>query len=468
MNKYKKLAGNTLIFAIGSFSSKILAYLLVRLYTGCLSTSDYGTVDIISQTVNVIYPIISFCMADAIIRFAMDNSYDQKKVFSTAIFATTAGLALFAVLSPLLNLVDTFADYAFLIFAYCYFSTFRQMAWSFVRAKGYVKLFAVDGIVATLNIVIFNLLFLLVFKMGVTGYILAIIISDGLSFIGLTIVGQLYKSIDMKYFSFNLLKDMLKYSAPLIPTYVLWWIISSSDRWFVIKMVGEQDNGIYAASYKIPGLLFMVTTLFFQAWQMSAIENRAAKDVANFYKRIFSFYSSIIFIAGAGLILFVKPFTYLLVDNDPEKNYIFAYHYTPILVVAMVFQCFCQFISGIYNAHNKTVNSLVTSLVAAVVNIVLNFFLIKRYGVYGAAIATLIAYFTCYVLRIFDARRYVRFKVAHLKILINTGIVIYMSYVAINEPPMTYLKLSIAFVVIFLYNMEAVIKTVKKMLKRVG
>lgn len=466
MNKYRKLAGNTLIFAIGSFSSKILSYLLIRLYTGVLGTEEYGIAETIFQTVNLIYPVVSICMADAIIRYAMDKEYDSKKVYSTAVFASTAGLAFFAVLSPTLNLIDIFADYSFLIFACCYFSTFRQIAWSFVRAKGYVKLFAADGIVATLNTVLFNILLLKVVNLGITGYILSTIFADVISFIGLTIIGQLHKSIDMKYFSVKLLKEMVKYAIPLIPTYVLWWVISSSDRWFVIAMVGKYDNGIYAASYKLPGLLVMVTTLFYQAWQISTIENKNEKDISTFYKRIFSAYSSIIFIAAAGIIMLVKPFTYLLVDDDPVKNYIFSYHYTPILIIATVFQCMCQFLSQVYNVHKKSINSMLTSLVAASVNIVLNFIFIPVWGVYGAAIATAIAYFTCYVIRIFDSRRYTPFKVAHLKIVLNTLIICAMSYVAITEPKNTVLYLIIGFTVTFLYNIDAVIKTLKKILKK--
>ncbi len=466
MNKYQKLANNTLIFAIGSFGAKFLSFILMRLYTGCMTEEGYGTADLLYQTVNVLYPILTFSMADAVIRFGMEKGYDKRQVYTVAIIASLIGLTAFALFSPVLNLIDMYKDYGFLLYVYCYFSCFRQIASNFVRAKGYVKLFAADGIFSTLVIVICNIIFLVVLDMGVTGYVLSIIISDAVSFALLTVIAGLHKYLDITYFSKKLFKEMLKYSAPLIPTYVLWWITSASDRWFVISLCGEADNGIYSAAYKIPSLLMMFTTLFYQAWQMSAIENRNDSGLSKFYTKIYGAYSSLLMIAAAGVIMLVKPLTFLLVDNDPEKNFTFAYHYTPILVVAMVFQCLCQFTSSVYNVKKKSVNSLLTSLIAAVVNIILNFLLIPEYGPYGAAIATAAAYAACFAIRIFDVRNFIPFKVNHFRMIVNVIVIGYMAFTAIKEPKLTYLQLVILFIAVTVFNFESVLSTLRKILAR--
>ena len=82
MNKYKKLANNTIIFAIGSFGAKFLSFILTRLYTGNMSSEAYGTADLLYQTVNVLYPILTFSMADAVIRFGMEKGYDKRQVYT--------------------------------------------------------------------------------------------------------------------------------------------------------------------------------------------------------------------------------------------------------------------------------------------------------------------------------------------------------------------------------------------------
>ncbi len=462
MNKYQKLAGNTIVFAVGSFGAKLLSFFLVRLYTDRMSPADYSTADLIYQTVNVLYPVLTLSMADAVIRFGLDRDYNNKKVFSVAVFSTAAGMTLLALLSPLFNVIDAFNGYGFLIYVFCYCSCFRQIASSFVRAKGYVRLFAADGIMATLTIVICNCIFLIGFDMGVKGYILSIIVSDILSFTGLCVIAGLHKYIDLKSVTVNMLREMLRYSAPLIPTYVLWWITSASDRWFVIGMVSEYDNGIYSAAYRIPTLLMMLTTLFFQAWQMSVIENKDDKTLSRFYSQIYNTYTSLIFIAAAGIIMVVKPFTQVLVS----KEYFFSYHYTPILILAMVFQCFCVFLSSVYNVKKKSVNAMLTSLAAAAINIILNIVLIPKYGVYGAAIATATAYGACYIIRIFDVKSYIQFRAYHIKTIINLVIVTYMTSVAILEPKLKYLQLIVLFILITLFNFEAVLSTFRKVINK--
>lgn len=466
MNKYQKLVNNTLIFAVGTLGAKLLSFVLVRLYTGCMSTEQYSTADLLYQAVNVLYPVVTFSMADAIIRFGLDKAYDNKKIYTAALTASAGGLLLLAVLTPVINCVNVFKGWGLLLFVYCFFSSFKQLALNFVRARGLVKLFAFDGIMSTLIIVISNLILLLKFDLGVTGYICSIIISDALTLLGLTVIAELYKFVDFKGLDKQLLREMMKYSLPLIPTYILWWITSASDRWFVIDMISSHDNGIYSAAYKIPTLLLLVTTLFNQAWQMSAIENKDQKDLPDFYTRIYGAYSSVLFMGAAGLIMIVKPLTYILVDNDPAKNYVYAYHYTPILIIAMIFQCLCQFMSSIYSVRKKSMNSMMTSLVAAVVNIVLNILLIPRLGVYGAALATAASYFACFMVRIFDARSYVKFKVSWFKMIVNMVVVGYMAIVAILEPKMTYLQLIVLFIAVVVFNFDAVISTLVKIIDR--
>ena len=461
MNKYQKLLNNTLIFAIGTFGSKLLSFILVRLYTGCMTTEQYGTADLLYQASNVIYPIVTLSMADALVRFGIDRAYDNKKIYTAALVTTAGGLAILALFTPLINGIGALKGYGLLLFVYCFFSSFKQLAASFIRARGLVKLFAIDGIMSTLIIVISNLILLLKFNLGVTGYICSIIISDALSLLGLIVISELYKFFSIKAFDKRLWGELVKYSLPLVPTYILWWITSASDRYFVMGMVSSHENGIYSAAHKIPTLLLLVTTLFYQAWQMSAIENKDDKDLSGFYKQVYGAYSSLLFIAAAGLIMIVKPFTYILVDNDPEKNFVFGYHYTPILIIAMIFQCLCQFLSSIYNVRKKSVNSMVTSIVAAVVNITLDILLVPRLGAYGAALATMAAYFACFMVRAFDARSYVKFPISWFKMIVNIIVVGYMAIVAVTEPRATALQLIVLFISVAVFNFDAIISTLR-------
>lgn len=463
MDKYKKLMSNTAIFAIGQFGTKLLSFFLLRLYTAVLSKPEYSTADLLYNTINVLVPIVTFCMGDAIIRFGLDKAYDKKKIYSSALFLTIAGMTVFAVTTPVWNATSFYGGYTMLLYCYCYFSCFRQLASNYVRARGQVKLYAVDGIVVTLIQFICNLIFMLWLKMGITGYIISFIVSDALSFAFLTFFGGLHKSMDTKFIDKKLIKELLRYSLPLIPAYLLWWITAASDRLFVIKMVSEEANGLYSFSSRIPALLMMVTTLFYQAWQVSSIEERDSSSLGSFYRSVYNVYTSLMFVGAAGIIMIVRPLTMLFAGSD---EYLGAEKYTVILVIAMVFQCFCQFLSSIYSVKKKSRNSCLTALVAAVTNLILNFILIPKIGVYGAAIATAISYFACFAVRIFDTRRFISFKVDYLRTILNTVMLSVMCVITIKSPKLYVLWIILCFAAVLILNSGAVIKTLKKILNR--
>lgn len=458
--------GNTLIFGIGSFGAKFLGFFMTMLYTRCMTEAEYSTADLLYNTVNVLVPLVTFSMADAVIRFGMDKDYDPRKVFTGANVSVLLGMTIFMLFTPFIGKNETIGAYTFLLYIYCYFSCFRQMASQFVRARGYVKLFAADGILTVLVQVISNLVLIWGLKLGVTGYVVSFVISDVSSLLFLTAVAGLHKYVDAFYIDKNVIKEMLRFSAPLIPTYLLWWVTSASDRWFVINMVGETENGIYSIAYKLPTLLMLVTTMFYQAWQMSSIEERNSRGLGTFYETVFGAYSSLLYIAAAGLIMLCKPLTLILTGTAEGSRFKEAQTFTPVLIIAMVFQCFCQFLSSVYTTKKRSVNSCATAFVAAAVNIILNFLLIPQYGVWGAAIATAASYFACFAVRLFDARKFIFFKVDYFRFLVNTVIILFMCIITAKQPSVYWVGLILGFIVCLVYNFDAIIKTLRKLLSR--
>ena len=69
-DRYKTLAANTALISFGTLGSKLMVFFMVRFYTGYMSPADYGTADIITQTANLLVPLVSFGMAEAVFRFA--------------------------------------------------------------------------------------------------------------------------------------------------------------------------------------------------------------------------------------------------------------------------------------------------------------------------------------------------------------------------------------------------------------
>lgn len=453
--------GNTLIFGIGQIGSKIISFLLTALYAHIIVSEDFSDVDILYNAVNILLPIVTLGMSDAIIRFGMDKGYDSRKVYTNVNFSVLLGALLYAVFTPLINNIPTIGNYTFLLFVYCYFSCFRQMASQFVRAKGYVKLYIADGMFSIFMQLVFNLIFMVGLHWGVTGYVLSIILSDFLSICGLTLLANLEKYLDTRFLDIKLWKEMLRFSLPMIPAYILWWITAASDRFFIIAMVGRTENGIYSFGNKLPGLIMLVTTMFYNAWQMSSVEERDSRTLNKFYENVFNAYSSVMFTAAAGLIMIARPLIFILTSGN---EYYISYEFTPILVLAVLFQCLCQFLSTVYTTKKKTVNSCLTALVAAVVNLILNAKLIPVYGYWGAAIATAISYGVCFIVRIVDARRYIFFKVEYARIVINALLLTLMCYVSAEQPPVYGIWLALCFCIMGVLNLKALLKTLRRII----
>ena len=224
MNKYKKLAFNTMIFAIGTFGSKILGFLLNRLYTSHFPPEDSGVKDLLFTTALFLQPIFTFALQEYLIRFGLDKKYDKGKVFTTSAVMTTVGMIMMAFVIPVLSgisALDFIQGYSLMLTVYIITSSLRMLCQQFVRSLDKVKLFSLDGILATLTLVIFNVLFIAKLHWGVKGFLLATICSDFLSSAFLFTAAGLHKYTGAKYFSGKLAKEMLKFAFPLIPTIVM-------------------------------------------------------------------------------------------------------------------------------------------------------------------------------------------------------------------------------------------------------
>jgi len=475
MNKYKKLVFNTGIFAIGTFGSKILIILLTRLYAHNMNPVNNGIKDLLETMLLFMQPLFTFALQEYLIRFGLDKDYDKREVFTTSGVITLTGMVLMALIVPFLHFVPLFSffrGYGILFILYVTMSSLRMLCQNFVRSREMVKLFSLDGILATLTFFIFNMMFILGLRMGVRGFLLAVILSDSCSVLFLCIAAKLRSFMGAEYFNKALAKEMMRFALPLIPTIVMWAVTSLSDRLFLKQMhsdrheLGEGAVGIYYFANRIPSLISIVSTIFFQAWSMSAITESNSADRNRFYGKIYNAYESIMFLAAAALLVIIKPVTTFLVPADKHAEYADVYIYTPILVVAVVFMCFCQFLGSIYSAIKRPQNSFWTALVACGVNIPMNYFLIPAWGIQGAAVATFLSYVISFWARIIDARYYVPFRFDGLKNLLNMAVLLAMSGLLMADVKLYPLwALILAGVILFL-NYKALIVTVNKLLKR--
>ncbi len=460
MDKYKRLASNTLIFAIGTFSSKLLSFFLTRLYTEVLDKAQYGVTDLIQQSGNLLLPLVTLGITNAVVRFGLDKGVRKQDVFTTGLLSLLGGMVLLLIISPLLGMIELLGEYVWLLCLFVFMSSLRSLCAQFVRAQSRVKLFAIDGILSTVTTILFNLLYLIVFKWGIFGYIFSIICSDALSVVFLCVVARLQRYIKLRGLDVAQSRAMLRYCIPLIPNTILWWITNVSDRYIVAAICGEAANGMYAAAYKIPSLIMLASGIFMDAWQISAFTEKEGRD--RFYSKVMSTYSSLLFVMASGVILCTRFVPHLLF----AEAYYDAWRYIPLLVVAMVFTCMVNFLGSIYMLEKKSARSLITAAISAVVNVVLNIWWIPHFGVNGAAAATLLCYLVVFAIRLWDTRRYIRIRWNYARLILCTVILLVQTALLLLEVPSWVLWETLLFGIVLVLCGKGMIESVRRLLRR--
>jgi len=463
MDKYKKLLSNTLILSIGTFASKLLVYFLMPIYTAILSKEQYGTADLITNAANLLIPFCCIGITHGVFRFAADEAENNRTVFSSGATVLLCTSAVFLLLSPLLSLIPYFDGYAWLLTFYVISSNFHTLAKEYIRAKGHMKLYAFQGILGTALTIAFNLLFLIPMKLGVTGYVLSVAVADAFGTFFLVLYAKLYKDFSFKLVSRIKIKEMLKYSLPMMPTTVIWWITNVSDRFMVTYFWGSGENGIYSAAYKIPTIIALVAGVFNEAWQLSAIsESKDIEETKAFFSNVFERYSSILFLGCSALIPFTQIATRLLLDD----SYFDAWSFMPVLLIATVFSSLVTFIGTIYTVKKKTAMSFITAAFGAILNIILNLALILQMGAQGAGIATAISYFAVFVFRAIHSKAFMPFDLKAGRLAINTAIVTVQAIFMIWGFKFNVLIQILMFALICALNARSILSALKKVIKK--
>ncbi len=434
MDKYKKLASNTIIFAIGTFSSKLLSLVLTFFYTRVMNTGSFGGATLIQNAVNILVPIVTLAVNSAALRFSLDKNSNKKEVFTTGVATTFIGFAVFCAFVPVVRgiVINDFnmGQYAILLYLMLLGSSLRQLCQQFVRGSGHVKLYAVDGVVATATSAGFTFLYLGEFKWGIYGYILAIFTSDMLSVLFMFVCAKLWNCLDFRHgLKKNTVVPMLKYCIPLIPTVILWWIINVSDQYMVTYFINVGESGLYSAAYKIPNFVIIFSSIFIDAWQLSAVDEYENEHRARFFTNVFMVYSGALMAIGSLLILLCRIITDLYLGEE----YYSSWHYVPILVIATTFSCLVNFFASVYMAEKKSMRSMLTAGCGAIVNITLNLILIPKIGSYGAAIATAVSFVAVFIIRVIDTRKFVKVKINYMKLLLSAALLAGMAVIMIFE-----------------------------------
>lgn len=396
-NKYKNLLTNSLIFAIANFGSKILKFLIVPFYTYYLTTKQFGAVDLLTTTVSLLSPFVLLGTNEALLRFSFKKEIAIESLFSNCILICTSTSTV------LLICLLFFKDSLFFVNKWMFFillmiTSIEMLLLYFSRGLNKNVDFAFAGVLNTVVLLASNIILLVYLHLGINGYIYSLILASLLSSIYLILRLQIYNFFSLKYLDLSLMRKILVYSLPMMPNAIMWWVMNTSDRYIIYYYLGIAATGIYAISYKLPSIISVITNIFYQAWQVSAIQNSDAND--NFYSNVIDYFSKFSLLLAGILIFVIKPLIFLLV----EKSYEISWMYTPFLILGSVFSGMSSVVGVSYTVKEKTVGIFKTSLIGAIVNIMLSLILTPFMGMQGTALATFIGFYLVWLTRVLQVK----------------------------------------------------------------
>lgn len=444
--KYKYLGKNTLLFTISSFGTKLLSFFLVPLYTNVLSTAEYGIADLITTTATLLVFVLTLDIADGVLRYVLDvqNGFSRESIVQGGVIARTRSGEVSsqsgtdgwvdqqAILSYgnrvtaigtlvcllgvgvvyYLGVIDWPWYYFLFIALYFFASAIYQLMSSYLRAVDKVGSVAVAGIVSSLVTITCNILFLLIFQFGITGYLGSMVLGPLVATIySISVAGAPARTYFINSCSKAMQREMRKYCTPLIFNNIALWMNAFLDRYFVTAMCGVNANGIYSVASKIPVILATCYTVFGQAWNLSAIKEFDPEDRDGFFSNTYCSINALLCTVCSLIVLFNVPLARILY----AKDFFEAWRYSSVLLVYVLFDSFAMLLAGVFSAVKQTKIIATTTVISAVVNTVLNFLLIPVIGPLGAAISTGVSYFVIWAIRVVYAKRYIKLKL-HLQV----------------------------------------------------
>lgn len=445
----QRLAKNTLVYLVGNLGSKLLQLLILPVTTSFLLTEEYGYYNLIVTSINLVTPLVTFQLSEAMFRNLFCGSDEHKRVVLSSVAAfLVGGMTALALVVFALSTFSLSVQFPVLVFlnyiSYVVFVCLQKVA----RSEQKNLVVAVSGVVNTVVMLATQLLCLVVLDLGADGMLLANFTSYFVACVFLEAKVRAIRCISPRWFNWGELKSMLGLSAPLVPNSVCWWFVSAGNGYIVTFMLSAAANGIYAIASNFSQMLSFATGVFQMAWQESSIieSDRDGRD--RFYTRTFDAYMRLLLGAFFVLLPFIRLVMPYLVAGDYQK----AYLYVPPLIAGAVFSAFSQFYGSSYLAFEKTRGAISTTLIAALINILICVIGMGSIGLFAPAIGSALAFAAQWVIRMRQMRGYFKVKIdlrAFLLLLMFCAISIAVYYTLCSTGQLLFFFVGVGVAVAF-------------------
>lgn len=440
----KNLGKHSIIYGTGLVISKAVGFFLIPLYTHYLRPSDYGTMELLDLTGFFITFFIMLGLNQGVLRsfHSYDDIRDKNSVVSTAIlFVFSLGALIVLVLIPfneyISKIILSSSDYSslfVLLLISIFLGAIFDIEKTVLRVHEKSLLYSILSLAFTLISILLNIYFIAVLEIGLKGIYYSSIITTGIIGIYLSIV--LIRETGI-HFDIKKLKEMLAFSIPFVPAGIFSFILMWSDRYILRIFHDLETIGYYALGFKLAMILsFVIATPFSLVWGSYIFEINKMENARNIYATIATYFLLLMCCVG----LLISVFSYELVYIMADEHYIMAYTVIPLLVLGVALNTSDVVMRVGLLVEGKSFYIPICKAIAASVNVVANILLIPKYGMMGAALATVISFaLSITLLTVFSQRTYyIPFEYIRLLKLFLTTILIYMTCIFVPKDDLIF------------------------------
>ncbi len=414
-SKEKRLAKNTLLYTVSNFGTKILTFLIVPLYTHYIKPEQFGIYDTVISLVNLFAPIVILAIYEGLLRWLLKSEDEPDKILSTGLTIYTLMTIATSALMVIIFIIFPWR-YSWHFIALVASATFQMVMQYTARGAKRNSAFAISGVLATSVMLALNVVLVIVFDLGIEGMMISLTSAHMIA--GIFLVWKLRDLFSFKRYKWSgkLAKAMLVYSILLVPNTVSWWVMNASSKLMMTAMIGAAATGIYAISGKLPSIVNILHTIFYQAWQEQAVSESDSATRDEYYTKIFRMYV----LVSMSLVLVLIPFSKLFITWFMDESYKEGFMYVGVLYIASIFSSFSGFYGIGYISSKDTKRAMTTTIIGALLNLAITGAFLKLIGIWAACIASLVSHLTVWLIRVRQSKRYFSIKIDIKSLLVLT------------------------------------------------
>lgn len=454
MNKYKTAAKHTMYVAIGTIGSKLMYILMLPLYTRWLKTSEFGITDTLITIADITVAILFLNIAESI--FVYPKNATQKKqieFFSSGLLFMIFVMILIAICFTIYDLINIeclknsfFLNYHWLLYILVTSRYIQVYIQSFVRSLNKMKIYSSSGIILTVLIAVLSIL--LIPSFNIHGYILSIALAHIITAIVCFCIADLHKYFSIKSFNYNSLKELLKYSIPLAPSSIMWWLINGINRPIMSAVMGFSSIGIYAVATRISGVINSLSEVLGTAWGNSVLDEYNKNGFEEFYNNYLRFLISAYFFIG----LIIMLLSNIIVRLFSTPDYYSASIYIPILVLGLIYSGISSCVGQIFSAVKKSRYFFYSSLYGGLSSVLSLIILIKPFGLYGVSISMCVSFLVIFIARCYFAAKFIKLYNLNYVVILSLAYILSLICYTTFDGLLSYLIPTISIIAIVIYS----------------